>query len=491
MVKKSSRFVKFNGLARNFIFTLSTQSNHQPMHSNTKMKRIILNSVLFFLFNHVLAQNNPTHFKSELDFGNGTVISTFLDVSMLANNQFKITSPKNADLRIAGAKARLARLLGKMPKKGIMITIKGEQKADSLFGETKIPMIGKMKFKGKVNQNTLSGELIDTDGVSAGTILGVLSTEERIDQTALYPKMLKTIQDNIYSKDVLQTKAYKKFEKQIEKLCSKAHDDIELYFGFNMCAQKLPFSHLTLVITQESADKEEPAENEPVPNAPKSVVFEEKNSNTAYLQIKNFSSSTAELEAALPKIVANTAYKNLIIDLRENGGGGISAAFAFAKYIVTEDWEVGYFPTNKLQYSGYQPELFKTLSELQPKDTEEFGNELKKSPGVKLIFKKPTNPVFTGNLYVLTDGYTASTCEPIVYALKNHNKTTVIGERTYGGMLAASPFVVSGKYMLMIPIADFYTYDGVRLDRVGVAPDIAVKSDDALTKTLEIISQGN
>ena len=150
MVKKSSRFVKFNGLARNFIFTLSTQSNHQPMHSNTKMKSIILNSVLFFLFNHVLAQNNPAHFKSELDFGNGTVISTFLDVSMLANNQFKITSPKNADLRIAGAKARLARLLGKMPKKGIMITIKGEQKDDSLFGETKIPMFGKMKFKGKV-----------------------------------------------------------------------------------------------------------------------------------------------------------------------------------------------------------------------------------------------------------------------------------------------------------------------------------------------------
>ena len=54
-------------------------------------------------------------------------------------------------------------------------------------------------------------------------------------------------------------------------------------------------------------------------------------------------------------------------------------------------------------------------------------------------------------------------------------------------MLAASPFVVSGKYMLMLPIADFYTYDGVRLDRVGVTPDIEVKSDDALNKALEII----
>ena len=134
-----------------------------------------------------------------------------------------------------------------------------------------------------------------------------------------------------------------------------------------------------------------------------------------------------------------------------------------------------------------RPVLFAALPEFQPKDTEEFGNELKVSPGVKLIFKKPSNPVFSGNIYVLTNGKTGSTCEPIVYALKNTKKAIIIGEKTYGGMLAASPFVVSGKYMLMLPIADFYTYDGVRLDRVGVTPDIEVKSDDALNKALEII----
>src|SRR5690606_1370867 len=149
-------------------------------------------------------------------------------------------------------------------------------------------------------------------------------------------------------------------------------------------------------------------------------------------------------------IVENKSFKNLIIDLRDNGGGGISAAFELAKYIVSEDLEVGYFPTNKLQYSGYQPELFATLPEFQPKDTEEFGNELKASPGVKLIFKKPSTPIFTGNIYVLTNGNTASTCEPIVYALKNTKKAVIIGEKTYGGMLAASPFIVSGKYMLML-----------------------------------------
>lgn len=461
------------------------------MHSNTKMKFIVLNFALVFLFNSSFAQNNPSHFKSEIDFGNGTVISTFFDVSV-AQNQFIITSPKNADVRMMGSKARLGRLLGKSPKKGIIIKIKGIQKKDSLFGETNIPMFGKLKFKGIVENDILSGNLINSDGKPMGTISGVKSTDDRIIYKELYPKILKTIQDNMYSKDALKTKEWVTFEKKLEKLCKNAHDDIELFFGFNMLAHKLPFTHLTLVITGDTVESEETAsaDNEQTANAHQSVVFEEKNGTTAYLQIKNFSSSTDELAAVLPKIVKNTAYKNLIIDLRNNGGGGISAAFALAKYIVTEDLEVGYFPTNKLNYSGYQPELFSTLPELQPKNTEEFGNELKTTSGVKLIFKKPSNPVFTGNIYVLTNGNTGSTCEPIVYALKTNKKATIIGEKTAGAMLAASPFVVSGKYMLMLPIADFYTYDGVRLDKVGVDPDVEVKSENALHKALEIINGG-
>jgi hypothetical protein len=458
------------------------------MHGNTKMKFVFLNFALIFISASSLAQNNPRHFKSEIDFGNGTVLSTFLAVSM-GENQFTITSPKNADVRIAGgAKAKLGRLLGKFPKKGIIIKIKGTQKTDSLFGDTTIPVFGKLQFKGIVNKAILRGELLNSDGASIGIIDGVHTAQDRIAYNGLYPKIVKTIEDNIYSRDVLQTKGWKRFNKKLKKLCNEAHDDIELYFGINMLAQKLPFTHLTFVITQDAVDDEETADSKETESTERSVVFEEKNSTTAYLQIKNFSSSSAELAATLPKIVANTAFKNLVIDLRNNGGGGISAAFALAKFIVKDDLEVGYFPTNKLQYSGYQPAIFETLPELQPKDTEEFGNTLKTSPGVKLIFKKPTNAVFAGNIYVLINGRTASTCEPIVYALKNNKMATVIGEKTYGAMLAASPFVVSGKYMLMLPIADFYTYDGVRLDKVGVSPDIEVKSDEALDKAMEIIT---
>ena len=451
------------------------------MLSNTKMKFIALNFALIFCFNFSFAQNHPTHFKSEMAFGSGIVFSTFLDVA-INHDEFTITSPENADVRIMGAKAKLGRLLGKSPKNGIILTISGTQKADSLFGETKISMVGKLKFRGAIKNNRLNGEFLNSDTAAIGSLNGVHTTEDKINYAPLYPKLIKTIQDNIYSTSVLQTREWNEFKRGIEKLCKEAHDDIELYFGFNMLTPKLPFTHLSLAIAQDVSEPGEPVSTQ------QSVIFKEESSSTAYLQIKNFASSTDELAAVLPGIVANTGYKNLIIDLRNNGGGGIEAAFMLAKYIVSEDMEVGYFPTNKLSYTGYQPELFKTLPTVQPVSTEEFGNELKTTPGAKLIFKKPNNPVFKGNIYVLTNGKTASTCEPMVYALKQGKKATIIGEKTYGGMLAATPFAVSGKYKLMIPIADFYTYDGIRLDKVGVMPNIEIKEEEALNKALEIIN---
>lgn len=430
-----------------------------------------------------MAQNNPTHFKSEIDLGGGAVFSTFLDAD-ISQKQFVLTSPKNADVRIMGGKAKLGRIMGKSPKKGIIVTIKGVQKADSLFGETNMPMVGKLKFKGAIKNEILTGVLINKDTLAIGTLHGVKSVEDKISYIDLYPKIFKTIEDNIYSKYVLQTKEWEKFQKEIEKLCYTAHDDIELFFGFNILTQKLPFTHLSLFISQDLTEADETTGVE------KTVIFEEKNATTGYLLIKNFGSSQKELAAILPEIVANENYKNLIVDLRNNPGGGIDAAFEFAKYINDTDMEVGYFMTNKLPYSGYEPEIFNKLPELQPKSTKDFTNELKTLPGVKLIFKKPNNPVFKGKLYVLTNLGTGSTCEAIVYALKNSKKAMIIGEKTYGGMLAACPFAVSGKYSLMMPIADFYTYDGVRLDKVGVNPDIAVRSDEALNKALEIINSG-
>jgi len=431
-----------------------------------------------------------SHYKTDIDFGNGTVFSTFLDVD-IKKNKFKITSPKNADVRMFGGKAKIGRLMGKSPKKGIIINIDGNIINDSLVGQTKIPVFGKLDFKGVVKNNTITGVFVKTGNGDVGSINGIISNEKNNNYNYLNQKIIDTIQNNIYSKTALETDEWKSFQKEVNNLCNLAYDDIELFLGFNLLTKKLPFTHLSLYITRDqkiTPNEEETSEESNTISDYKSVIFEEKNSATAYINIKNFSNSKDELATIFPKIVANQNYKNLIIDLRSNGGGGLDPAFEFAKYITTKDLEVGYFVTNKFKYTHFDNQLFNNLPILQPKNNEQFTQDLKTTNGLKMVFKKPTTPVFKGNIYVLTSDKTASTCEPIVYALKNNKIATIIGEKTYGGMLAGCPFVVSGKYTIILPIADFYTFDGIRLDKVGVTPDIEVKSEEALEKALELIN---
>ena len=427
-----------------------------------------------------LAQKEQSNWKSDITIGDNVSISTILKVNK-TNNQYVITSPKNADIRLFGGfKAYIGRLLGKSPKKGVLLTINANQTGDSIIGNVNSYLTGELTFNGIVSENTISGELVKNDTITIGTLTSVKSDENNMNYNYLFPEILKITNNNIFSKEVLRTKEWNHFQKKLKKLITKAKDDIELYVGFNMLSSTLPFSHYYLIIKDKQEENKEPVEKVPT------VFFEEKNKNTGYLKIDNFSSSTDELAITLPKIIEK-GYQNLIIDLRDNGGGGIEAAFEFAKHIVNESTTVGYFVTNKLEYSGFNLKLFETLPVAIPETTEEFIETLKNGRGAKLVFTKTNNPIFDGNLYVLTNNATGSTCEPIVYLLKKSNKATIIGEKTGGVMLSGTLFDLSGKYKLFLPIADFYTYDGIRIESVGVTPNIETTSGNALDKALSLI----
>lgn len=94
-------------------------------------------------------------------------------------------------------------------------------------------------------------------------------------------------------------------------------------------------------------------------------------------------------------------------------------------------------------------------------------------------------PTFKGNVYILTSKFTGSTCEPIVYGLKQSGRAIIVGENTAGKMLSSEPFDVKNDFQIYVPIADFYTNDGVRLDQKGVAPNYKVKYKEALNYTLD------
>jgi len=432
---------------------------------------------VFFLCVSIFSLSQEKY-KTDIDLGGGYSFTTFLYLSK-EQNQFTLTSPKNADKRVIGGfKSTLGRMLGKLPKKGFFVTLNGTQNGDSLIGNAKLAVLGNLKFKGALKGNELSGDFLKDDSMNVATINGIQTSETEIDYENFYSKIVEITQNNIYSKDVLQTKEWQKFQTKLKKLCKNAQDDVEFFLGFNLLSSNLTFSHYSLIIQQEETETVEDEENEATVN------FEEKTPKTVYLKIKNFSSSQKEIAEIFPKITRNKNYKNLIVDLRGNSGGGLEAAFEFGKHILNQETEVGYFVTNK-----FNTKDFSELPVTQAKTVDGFIKELKNGKGAKMVIPKSDNAVFLGKLYLLTDSKTASACEPIVYVLKKTKRATIVGSNTAGAMLSAAPFEITGKYKLVLPLADFYTYDGVRLDQIGVVPDIETEPENALDKALSLIKE--
>ena len=75
--------------------------------------------------------------------------------------------------------------------------------------------------------------------------------------------------------------------------------------------------------------------------------------------------------------------------------------------------------------------------------------------------------------------------------MKEKKIATIVGKNTAGAMLSGAFFNLDTKYKLFLPIADFYTFDGIRLDKLGVKPDIETLSEEALNKALEMIREEN
>ncbi len=79
---------------------------------------------------------------------------------------------------------------------------------------------------------------------------------------------------------------------------------------------------------------------------------------------------------------------------------------------------------------------------------------------------------YTGKLVVLIGPDTASAGEITAAALQGARRATLIGETTRGQVLNANVYPLPGGGAVQVPVADFVTADGRRIEGAGVTPDI-------------------
>ncbi|WP_299766921.1 S41 family peptidase [uncultured Dokdonia sp.] len=307
------------------------------------------------------------------------------------------------------------------------------------------------------------------------------------ERRELVGKIINLADTHICNPAFLKTKEWDVFVEYIQSEEVLSLEEAEFRKAFNNASQKLTFSHFYLTY---SAEEKHGKANERKKTTVTEKAFElsEIDSETVVLTIRQFISN-APLMKSLVTEVSEKNYKNLIVDVRGNRGGTLDAAVILGQFITPNMIDAGsYLSRSWFEQNDHYPtqEEITSFPFLQDMTYAGF-REAAKKPAFRMVVPPHNNPTFKGKVYVLTDKYTASTCEPFVYLIKEQGIAEIVGEHTAGAMLSGVNFKLTKRLNLFMPVQDYITADGSRLDKVGVAPTMKTTSEEALDTVLELL----
>lgn len=179
-------------------------------------------------------------------------------------------------------------------------------------------------------------------------------------------------------------------------------------------------------------------------------AYVEYDGDTAIITVTRFDNDTG---TTIRKIAQDEftkkGVKKVVLDLRNNGGGYVSAAKDLVSLWIDGD---------------------KVLVQRGRNDGEEvtYANR-----NQAMLRDMPT--------VVLVNGATASASEIVAGALKDYNKAKIIGETTFGKGVVQTLLNLSNDTLLKVTTAKWYTPNGVSLNSEGIKPDqeVVLTYDDA------------
>lgn len=218
------------------------------------------------------------------------------------------------------------------------------------------------------------------------------------------------------------------------------------------------------------------------------VSLDIRDDRVAVLTIGRFGmGSTAQRIIEAMHAVARQQPAVLVVDLRENPGGDLSAMLV-AGYIVSEPIQGGLFLARKWwdeHDSVPPPAEWESLPRLSEPDLDAFQRTLAEE-GVVVGVVPPLEPRYGKPVYLLTSGRTGSAAEPLVVMLQAVGRATVVGERTAGMTLSSTKVDLADGWAVRFPAADYFTAQRARLEGAGVQPDVAVPAGQALEWALRL-----
>ncbi|WP_423127030.1 S41 family peptidase [Gaoshiqia sp. Z1-71] len=153
------------------------------------------------------------------------------------------------------------------------------------------------------------------------------------------------------------------------------------------------------------------------------------NDATGYIKLNRFSATTSdEFLSAIKDLKKTPGFKNLVLDLRGNGGGYLTAAIELADHFLMASRLVVY--------------------------TEGVHDKRKEYRSTAL------GEFEQGKLIVLIDEGSASASEIVAGAVQDWDRGIIIGRRSFGKGLVQQPFPLNDGSMIRLTTAHYYTPSG-------------------------------
>lgn len=165
------------------------------------------------------------------------------------------------------------------------------------------------------------------------------------------------------------------------------------------------------------------------------------------LTISRFDDQTATLATKAAQSFKDQGVKGVVLDLRDDGGGYLTAAQAVA----------GLWIDNKVVVS----------ERTNGKTTDEL--------------KSSSDPILKGiPTVVLVNGGTASASEIVSGALQDYGIAQLVGEKTYGKGSVQKIIPLANGAQLKVTVARWYTPKGKNINEEGITPDkiVGLTADD-------------
>ncbi|RYG23942.1 PDZ domain-containing protein [bacterium] len=190
--------------------------------------------------------------------------------------------------------------------------------------------------------------------------------------------------------------------------------------------------------------------------------------STALFRLPTFSTGydRAEVEKCITEA---TKYPNLIIDLRNNGGGAVVSMQHLMGLFMPSDSVVGTFVTKPLVTAyGQQPKRAGVTDPVTIANWSRYAPTWSKRQIQPA--KREGGPLYKGNVVVLVNRGSASASEIFASAAHDVIGADVVGTRSMGAVLVSVFRPVGGGFSLQYPTSDYVTVSDRRLEANPIVP---------------------